>query len=241
MDTRLSRLTTLWTLVSRANDEDSQARAAQQALLERYGGGIRRYLVASLRDADAADELYQEFAFRFVRGGLRGADRSRGRFRDYVKGVLFHLVADHFKKQQRQPRQLHPDHPEPAEESPPGGEDEAFLASWREDLLARTWGALEEHEKGTGQVYFTVLRFRADHPDLPSHQMAERLGPVLGKELTAAGVRKTLERAREKFADLLLEEIAQSLNDPTREALEGELIDLGLLGHCREALERRAE
>jgi hypothetical protein len=58
--------------------------------------------------------------------------------------------------------------------------------------------------------------------------------------LTAVGVRQLLHRARERFADLLLEEVAQSLDAPTPELLEQELIDLRLLDCCRTALERRA-
>ena len=55
----------------------------------------------------------------------------------------------------------------------------------------------------------------------------------------AGGVRQTLHRARERFADLLLDEVIQSLDHPDAERLEQELIDLALLEYCRPALERR--
>ena len=61
-----------------------------------------------------------------------------------------------------------------------------------------------------------------------------------GRPFTAAGVRQTLHRAREKFAGLLLDEITHSLEDPTTEQLEQELVELGLLDYCRPALERRS-
>jgi RNA polymerase sigma-70 factor (ECF subfamily) len=241
MDLRLSAIATRWTVVSQANQgAGPEAGAAQQAVLDRYGGAIRRYLAGAARDPDAADELYQEFAYRLLNGDLRGADRRRGRFRDFVKGVLFHLVADYHARKQRQPRPLPPDYAEAAVESVPlAGEEEAFLTSWRDELLARSWAALAEIEKASGQSHYTVLRFRADHPDLASGQMADRLGPVLNRRLTAAGVRQALHRAREKFADLLLDEVARDLDDPTPEHLEDELNTLGLLDHCRPALERR--
>ncbi len=84
-----------------------------------------------------------------------------------------------------------------------------------------------------------MLRFRAQHLELRADEMAEQLSRTLGKPLTAAGVRKTLERARIRFADLMLDEIAQTLSNPTLENLEEELIDLNLLEYCRPALERR--
>ena len=60
----------------------------------------------------------------------------------------------------------------------------------------------------------------------------------LGKTVTAVGVRQTLHRAREKFAELLLEAVADSLDAPTRERLGEELEELGLLGYCKPVLER---
>jgi RNA polymerase sigma-70 factor (ECF subfamily) len=241
-DLHLSQIGTLWSLVGQAHTTPgAEACAAQRQLLERYGGAVRRYLHGAVRDPDAADELFQEFACRFLRGDLHGADPGRGRFRDYVKGVLFHLVADHHKRQQRRPRPLPADYAGTAEEPAlPDEQDRAFLASWREDLLARCWAGLEAIERATGQPLYTVLRFRADHPNMHSPEMAEELGPRLGKPVTASGVRQMLHRARERFADLLLDEIANALENPTPENLEQELTDLGLLEHCRPALERRA-
>jgi DNA-directed RNA polymerase specialized sigma24 family protein len=233
----LSRISTLWTIVCQANEQDAAVHAAQSRLLARYGGAVRRYLLAATRDAEAAEELFQEFAVRFLRGGLRGACPERGRFRDYLKGVLIHLAADHHQRAKRKMAQLSPDHPEPAAESL-AEQEQMFVAGWRDELLARTWAALEEHERDSGQPFHTVLRFRAEHPEASSQQMAEQLREMLGKELSAAGVRQSLHRARDRFADLLLEEIAQGLQSPTVAELEDELSDLGLLEHCKSALQR---
>lgn len=236
----LSQIQTSWTLVQQAHASPPQdVQFAQQKLLERYGGAVRRYLLGALRDEDAAAEVFQEFALRLLHGDMRGADPERGRFRQFVKGVLFHLVADHHRKRQRQPHPLHPDHPEPAVEEPSlADQDREFLTSWRDDLLARAWLALEQHEKETGKPLYTVLRFRVDHADLPSPRLAEALGARLGKTFTAAGVRQTLHRARERFADLVVDEVVQSLDSPNAERLQQELIDLGLLEYCRPAVER---
>src|SRR5262249_8261078 len=97
---------------------------------------------------------------------------------------------------------------------------------------------LEGHEKEQGQPFHTVLRFKVENPQLRSADMAERLSATFGKELTAAGVRKTLERARDRYADLLLDEIAQTIEAPTRQRLEEELIELELLEQCKSALDR---
>src|SRR5438128_2458180 len=144
---RLSRISTPWSLVCRAHQgPDGEAKAARQQLLERYGGAVRRYLRAVLHDADAADEVFQEFALRLVRGDLRGGDPHRGRFRNFLKGTLFHLIADHRKQQRQWPGPL-PDeaaalvaHPEAVEF------DRQFMETWCDELLARAWAALAASE-----------------------------------------------------------------------------------------------
>src|SRR5438093_862971 len=106
--------------------------------------------------------------------------------------------------------------------SPADDPDAEFLENWRDELLARTWQALAEAQP----TFFTVLHFRAARPDLSSAEMAQQLGPQLGKPVTPEGARQTLRRAREMFADLLLDEVAHSLEPPVLERVEEELRDL---------------
>jgi RNA polymerase sigma factor (sigma-70 family) len=236
---RLSRISTLWSLVCRAHHGPAEgALAARKQLLERYGGAVQRYLRKVMRDSDAADDLAQEFALRLLHGALHGADPSRGRFRNFVKGTLFHLVADYRKQRRGWPEPLPVEDPTLAANQEATEADRQFLESWCDELLARAWGALADIETRTGQLFHTILRYRADHPEMRSPQMAEQLTAQLGRPLTAAGIRQTLHRARQKFADLLLEEVAHSLDNPTLERLEQELIELGLFDYCRPALQR---
>jgi RNA polymerase sigma-70 factor (ECF subfamily) len=237
---RLSLIPTLWSLVGRAHQGTPvEATAARQQLLERYGDAIQRYLRNVLRDPHAADEVFQEFALQLVHGKLRGANPERGRFRYFVKGTLYHLIADYRQQKRDWPGPL------PAqvaaliaspEEAPA---HDLFEESWCHELLAHAWEALAAVEARTGQLLHTVLRFRADHPDMPSPLMAEELSARLGRPLTAVGVRQTLHRAREKFADLLLDEVIHSLESPEAVQVQAELAELGLLDYCRPALEQR--
>jgi RNA polymerase sigma-70 factor (ECF subfamily) len=240
LDQRLSRIQTYWTVVCRAHEGSPETvQMAQKQLLERYGKAVNRYLLGALRDQEAAAEVGQEFALRFLQGGLQGADRERGRFRDYVKGALFRMVADYHRRLRRQLPQLPVDAGEPpSPDEGPSESERAFVESWREELLDRAWKALARWQEESGQPYYTVLRFRAEHLDLRSAQMAEQLARPLGKAVSAAWVRQNLHRARDKFADLLIEEVAQTLNQPTGAEVEQELIDLGLLEYCQPALER---
>lgn len=240
-DHRLSRLDTCWTVLGRGQGESTEAVIAKQQLLEQYVAAVRRYLLGALRDTEAADELTQEFAVRFMKGDLHRADPSRGRFRDFVKGVLSHLIADHYRRLKRSMAELPDESLADLHVTHSVADDQKFTAYWREELLCRAWAALEKHEQETGQLYYTVLQHRAKWPDVRSAEMAEQLSAKLGKPLRADAVRQTLHRSREKFAGLLLTEVLQSLREPTVELLEEELNDIGLLEYCRPALDELRE
>jgi RNA polymerase sigma-70 factor (ECF subfamily) len=236
LNERLSRISTVWTMIfqAHAGPEDVAARA-QQALMQRYSGAAYRYLLGALRDPDAAADLCQEFALRFVRGDFRRADPERGRFRDYLKTALRHLVTDYHRARQALPRQLSAGAAEPAAAGATADDERLFLTSWREELLERTWKALVDDNP----AFHAVLLYRIEDPQASSARMAEELSAPLGKPVTAAWVRKTLQRAHARYADLLLEEVECSLERPGPEELRHELEELDLLRYCRSALERR--
>jgi len=239
---RLSAISTRWSLVLQAHQgKGSAAREAKRVLLLRYCGAVYRYLLGAVGNADAAEVLTQEFALRFVRGDFHRADPGRGRFRDFLKAALQHLVTDYHRQRKRQPEPLPADAdqlPAPALDTWPS--DAVFLRYWRQALLDGAWQALEEEQRQTGPPFYSVLRWRVENPQAPTAELAERLGRELGRAFTAAGVRQTLRRARERFAGLLLEEVARSLATSEPDRLEQELIDLDLLVYCRSALARRA-
>ncbi len=242
LQSRLSRISTIWTALNAAHDASvSRATDAQTALIQRYQGAVYRYLLGALRDPDAADDLFQEFALKMSQGAFRRVDPGRGRFRDYLKTTLCHLITDYHNRRRKERTAEGNFVPQPAvvpEESTE--EDEQFFQSWREELLARVWAALEDGEQRGGQPYYSVLRFRSENPQASSTEMAEQLDRQLKPEktFTETGIRKTLQRAKMQFADLLIEDVAHTLDNPTVEELEQELIDLGLLSYCRSALAR---
>jgi DNA-directed RNA polymerase specialized sigma24 family protein len=238
-DRRLSDISTVWSAVRRVHGTSPEERAAAQRLLiQQYGGAVQRYLVGALRDPDAADELSQEFALRLIRGDFRGADPACGRFRDFVKGILFHLIADHHRKKRKTPMPMDVGALNLLTGSAAADEEQAFREQWREQLLARAWEALAQDERTTGRPNFTILRYRADYPDLRAEALTEGLAQCLSKPLTDSAARQALHRARSKFGDLLMREVLQTLADATVDSLEQELIDLGLLDPCRAALAR---
>jgi RNA polymerase sigma factor (sigma-70 family) len=231
----LSRITTLWTIIrqTRAPEADAQIEGHCR-LLERYQAAVYAYLRAAVHAPEVADELFQEFALRVVRGDFSRANPQRGRFRDYLRTALIHLITDYYRERNSWPQRLAEDAAVSAVESPAARES-GFIQHWRDEILERTWQALESAQP----TYYAVLLFRVQNPEVPSPQMATELSAQLQKPIEAVAVRKALQRAHAKFAELLVDEVASSLSEPTREELQAELRELDLLRYCRPALAKR--
>lgn len=238
LNQHLSQISTMWTVLRQAHTGSGiEARAAQQLLLERYGGAVHRYLLRAVGDVHVADDLLQEFALSLVKGSFRGADPERKRFRFYVKTVLFHMVSHHGRGRRKQPKPLAPDGSQLANLPASPDNEREFDDGWRDQLLARTWQRLKQAQP----LFHDLLRFRVQHPKMESADMASQLSSQVGKPLTPEGVRQTLHRARGEFANLLVDEVAHTLEEPTVERLHEELADLNLLDYCRPALKRRCQ
>jgi RNA polymerase sigma-70 factor (ECF subfamily) len=239
-DARLSSVETCWTLLEEAYEGQGEVRvAAQKDLLLRYYRAVYRYLLAIVRDPQAAEELTQEFAVRFLRGDFRHADPGQGRFRDYLKTALRHLAQDFWRKQKKALPALAEDLSDqgPSAEMPEAPSDQKFLTGWRDELLARAWESLAALEWKTGQPYLTALLGKTLQPQLHSAQLAEELHTQLGRSFTEPAVRQLLHRARSLFALLLAKEVQRSLPTQRLDNLEQELIDLDLLPYCKPILD----
>ncbi len=199
---RLSQMSTHWTAVLEAHSgAPEQVNPAVSRLMCRYAGAVHRYFLSAVKNPDEAQELDQEFAVRFLRGDFRRGHPDRGRFRDYVKRAVQNMITDHFRRKKASRSRTAP-LIEPAVADPALERfDREFLASWRKDLLDRSWNALAELEKTSGQPYHTVLRFHVEHPELPSAKaavelsrhgwsIAHRRGRAPGHDAIAAKVRR---------------------------------------------------
>ncbi len=232
---RLDQVVTQWSLLRLAHQPiDQQGPQARQAMLLKYRDAIRNYVAALLQHEPDTDDVAQDVLMRLMRGDFASADRSKGRFRDFLKVAVKNMVRTHWDKQQRRsavsfevlegvdPEALNTD------------SDIAWTDEWRGQLIESTWQSLESFEQSTpGCCYFTILQLRTAHPDADSSQLAEHLSEATGKIWRADAGRQQLRRARLRFAQLLVEELAGSLQQPTPDDVEEELVALGLMDFVR--------
>lgn len=221
-DDRLTTLETCWTQIRNAHASGPAGQAAMRDLIGRYHDAVERYLRLKLRDRNLADEVFQEFWTKLLDHKLAGADHSKGRFRDYLRTVLHRLIVDHFRGRKTQPLP-------PGDLLDPAVQDVEYDRVWREAIIRRVWSRLETYEASTQKNrYATVLHLRVENPDAAIDDLAASLANRLGTKVTAESFRKTLQRARGKFLELLIEELRVTIHPATPEDIEAEIFDLGL-------------
>lgn len=219
---RLTEIPTIWTTIISAHTLGPQRQSAMQDLIGRYHDAVTRYIHLKVRDPHLADEVLQEFWTKLLHGKLAGADRTKGRFRDYLRTVLHRLIIDHFRTRKLQPL-------------PPGDlldaadPDEDFDRVWREAVMARVWSRLETYQATTPKNrYATVLQLRRDNPDASIEEIAQKLSEATRTVVTPEAFRKNLQRARAKFIELIVQELRETIHPTSVEDVEAEIFDLGL-------------
>src|SRR5262249_30173713 len=152
---------------------------------------VRSYLLALLGNAEDADDVAHDFFVRVVERGFERADPDRGRFRDYLKIAVRNAALSHLRRQQRQPRAggalmaTVPDAESAA--------NREWLREWQTCVLDRAWRALERHQRASpDNLFYTVLRMQADHPEDDSQALADRVAAASGRPLSSAAYRKQL-------------------------------------------------
>lgn len=220
-DERLTDISTIWTTISSAHTPGPQGQAAMEELVGRYHDAVTRYIRLKVRDQHLADEVLQEFWTKLLTGKLAGADKTKGRFRDYLRTVLHRLIIDHFRTRKLQ-------------SLPPGDlldsrPDEDFDRVWREAVINRVWSRLETYQATTPKNrYATVLQLRRDFPKASIDEIAEKLSEITRTPVRPEAFRKNLQRARAKFIELLIQELRETIHSTSVQDIEAEIFDLGL-------------
>jgi RNA polymerase sigma factor (sigma-70 family) len=223
---RLDQITTRWSTV---NDP------LQFTL--RYAPALRKYLDAICQDAHDAEDCCQDLLARVVRDGFVHATPERGRFRDYLKQVVRNEALNYLRRKRKLPQADSDLLDVPTTDEGRLALERQWLAEWQRCLLDRAWRALDRHQqRSPGNLCWTVLRLSADYPEETSEQLAARASQLTGQSLRPDAFRKQVSRARRLFAELLREEVAQTLEEPTAAQIEEELIEVGLMPYLRDFL-----
>jgi RNA polymerase sigma-70 factor (ECF subfamily) len=188
-----------------------------------------------VRDELMADELAQDAIVRLLNGDFAGADPSRGRFRDLLKTSLRNMARNNWAKEKRRTGvdfdlSL-------VDDADSKKLEDQWTGRWREQLLTLAWDKLKSWEQThSDSVSYQILKLRSDHPDDASPDLAKRLSAATGREFKPDAARQQLRRARVRFVEFLVAEIADGLPEAGPEQLQEELISLGLFASVKDVL-----
>ncbi len=218
-------VTTRWTMVLSAGRKSSpHSDRALGELCQTYWYPLYAYVRRQGKAKEDAEDLVQGFFARFLeKNHLEGLAAERGKFRAFLLASLKHFLANEWDKSQRQKRgggaehlsldwqdadsRYHLDPPDPA--SP----DRAFDRGWALALLERVITRLLDEcaADGKAQLFEQAKGFlMVGQAVIPYAQAAAGLG------MDEGAVRVAVHRLRKRYRELLRDEIAQTLDDPSQ-------------------------
>jgi RNA polymerase sigma-70 factor (ECF subfamily) len=202
----------------------------------RYARAVRGYVGALIKNTHDSEDVVQEFLMKTVRQPFTPEQIQRGRFRDYLKAVLRNAAITHLRRSARRPDSVTGRYEFIAAEVDDAA-DHQWVTEWRDCLLRRAWQALELHENAAPEgIAYTALRLAADYPEESSASLAARAAALSGREVGVDAFRKQLSRARRHFAQMIVDEVRQTLENDRAEDVVLELCDLGLMEFVRDFL-----
>lgn len=232
---RRSFKTTHWSLVRQAvGGDDAEARQALAALCEAYWYPLYAYFRRSGRTPHDAEDLTQGFfAHLLTQKTLAAADPEKGRLRTFLLACARNYLADTFDRARAQkrgaallvsfdPRDAEERYAaEPADVLTP---DRLFQRRWALAILERSLETLAKEYAARGQErLFRELRpflgFGSD-PDRRYEDISASLTIPIGT------LKNRVFRMRERWRELLFEEVGRTVQDPSPEVIKEELSEL---------------
>lgn len=224
--------TTRWSIVLAAGDRaDSCCAEALRSLCETYWYPLYAYTRHRGLSQQDAEDVTQGFLARLLeKDHLGQVTRERGKFRSFLLVSLKHFLVDDWKRKKAQKRggdkSLLPlgvnaeeaesrYRCEPVDTTTP---ERLFERNWAVRLLDTVFTQLQHEQRDRGKAeQFKHLKFclTGQRSDIPYAELAAKLG------VSEAGLKVTVHRLRQRYRELLHQEVAHTVSAP--EEVEEEL------------------
>ncbi|MBX7212331.1 MAG: sigma-70 family RNA polymerase sigma factor [Verrucomicrobiaceae bacterium] len=227
--------TTRWSLVHRANgDVDEEARQALAALCDSYWYPIYAYIRRSGYGAHDAEDLTQGFFTRLLEKDiLAAADPAKGKLRTFLLTCVRNYLHNEHARASAERRGAHlltsfnqdwaeeRYATEPVDDLTP---DRLYQRRWALTLLEFTLQLLGDEYTADGKGdLFTALRpcLGFSKEKTPNYaDLATRLGS------SESAVKTNVFRLRQRWREILFQQVSLTLDDPTSDQIKDELSEL---------------
>jgi RNA polymerase sigma factor (sigma-70 family) len=214
--------TTHWSVVLAAGQStDAQASEALEQLCRAYWYPLYAYVRREGSSAADAQDLTQEFFARLLeKHYLAQVERQKGKFRSFLLAALRHFLADQRDRARAVKRGGGADclsldaqsaeeryRLEPVDRMDAG---KIFERRWAMTLLDRALIRLRDENIASGktELFERLKEFVAGESDISCGEAATQLG------LTESAVKSALHRLRQRYRELVREEVAHTVDDP---------------------------
>jgi RNA polymerase sigma-70 factor (ECF subfamily) len=226
-------LTTHWSQVLAARDGGQpDARAALAALCEAYWYPLYVFIRRQGHSMEAAQDLTQEFFTRLIeKDVLDNVDQQKGKFRSFMLAACKHFLSNERDRDQAQKRgggreflsidSRDADSRYGAEPSHNLTPERLFERRWALVLLQNVLARQRDEFKRAGKIeHFERLKvfLTGEKASARYAEAAEAL------RLSQGAVKVAVHRLRRRYRELLREEIARTVHDPTQ--VDAEIRDL---------------
>lgn len=215
--------TTRWSLVLAAGHDDDRSASALTGLCEAYWYPVYGFIRRQGYDSDAAKDLTQGFFARVIeKGYFREADPARGRFRAFLSASIRHFLS-HERERARALKRGGPLPPLSIDFSTEDGDwqidpphdltpERVFDHQWAMVLLSRVLARVGQAQAaaGRGRQFEHLKGFVTGENEGISYGA---IGEILG--MTEGAVKVAVHRLRRQFRDTLMEEIAETVSEPS--------------------------
>ncbi len=205
-------------MLAAGRDAAPEARKALSELCELYWSPLHAFVRRQGLPAEEAKDLTQGFFARLLeKNALAVATPSRGRFRSWLLASVKHYLANEWDRERAKKRggdRLRLGHEDAegclSQELDPGLTPErAFERRWAERLLQHVLAALgEEYARGGKALRFDKLKKTLTGEEHSYSRIAAELG------MTVGAVRTEACRLRQRYQELLLQELSHTVEKP---------------------------
>ena len=216
-------------MVLRAGGEEAEAGAALAQLCRDYWYPLYAFARRRGLMTQDAQDATQGFFLHLIEGGmLKRASAERGKFRTFLLGAMQHFLANEHRDQHRLKRgggevfiemdALDAEDRFALEPADPMTPEARFDRSWALALIDRVFRRLGEEfaRAGRAELDEKIRPFLAAESARPGYAaVAQELG------MSASAVGVTIHRMRQRYGELLREEILHTVSAP--EDLDGEI------------------
>jgi RNA polymerase sigma-70 factor (ECF subfamily) len=214
---------TRWSVVIAAGRDSSPgAKQALESLCETYWYPLYAYVRRRVSDIHEAHDLTQAFFAELLeKDYVQAANPDRGRFRSFLLTAFKHFLSKHWDRARTQKRggatsliSLDFNSADSNLRIDPGGAisaDQFYDQQWAIALLTRIMERLEAEfvQQGKSRQFVELKGFLiGDHAGRTFAQVADSL------KTTESAAKKAASRMRQRYRELLRDEISQTVSEP---------------------------